>query len=645
MAGIAPPAIIPLGTPPVRPTITAPSRISPKSRITPAQPVQRASAPSERSAVPNSPLRSPFLQSPRRRHKDKVYVRGTVTNITSINVNIDSGRIAFLNNESAPILGDVDTDLPAKPYDVVVESLFKRWAFLRDQVPSTYHFNVYLESDLDAFSEFTYENPLPVVVQNGLTRSGTASFATIREWIRKSAENDNWFEVMFWYNTMSDIDLYDMLHDFGFDPETIWVVQNSILRWAFTDEFEDEERNRILRALEYFIEKPEDVYVDRFDRWVVHPSSFGYPDPERLEKGLWNIKLVFTYVRAVSTTRGVMFYLDDIADDDYDSSEHPQFGECAIRMPRYMSRKNCPNMCNAKKDALKQIEAANVEFIIFAWQTVDSVLNMVQAGGSMAVRSMVNARRSVVVLSPGLRASMAERLMAFLKDETGAVNPGKTIEAVLNEAEAGGQEAAAEAFGLAPGSKGGSDGATPVGQGVSSGKGSAKSGQQATKGAGESAGEAKDFSKTKAQPGWYADYEGGANQRASDSRYIAKTMKMPRNRRNVSYFWENKRFDGSLGAAGNPTPRGQKPALLIEGKNWRDGGMFWRILTRRWDGWSAYNKLNSKIAEAKELLDAAGDIPLEYWVNSKVCAEELQKVFDTWGLKITVRAKVVTLPK
>src|SRR4051812_41124107 len=88
-------------------------------------------------------------------------------------------------------------------------------------------------------------------------------------------------------------------------------------------------------------------------------------------------------------------------------------------------------MWKVKSDKIKEIETQNFEFFWLAWQTVDAVISIYQAAGSMAVRSMVNARRGVMVINPDLNARMIARLREFLRGQVGVVAPGKLISVLM----------------------------------------------------------------------------------------------------------------------------------------------------------------------------------------------------------------------
>jgi len=102
----------------------------------------------------------------------------------------------------------------------------------------------------------------------------------------------------------------------------------------------------------------------------------------------------------------LIVYADDILDGSDPVDAPPQYGPACLTYPKVLSKVSTPKLHAAKTQALKDIEAQNVEFFRFAFKEVSiQLLSVYQTANSIQRIVLENAIRGAVVLArrgPGL---------------------------------------------------------------------------------------------------------------------------------------------------------------------------------------------------------------------------------------------------
>ena len=284
--------------PPDPPSIPAAKPILPATEPTPAEvPAEPKIAEPPALDVERRVKNQPIVPKSGRR-SSKPFVHGSITYIASIILDSSANRIALLSPQGPPVRGDVGTDLQPGVYHLKVDTKRKQWVFERNEVKTGCRFYVDLDSP-DPFDAFQYPEIIPLLVQQGFTPKGPDSFQNLKATISKFVNDDILEETFVILVSLNEVDLYDVLDELWLDEPV--VIQNLLRHFDRASELGVDDQLRILQAMESFQEKPKDIYIDNFDKCFVHPSSFAR-DKSREQKGLTNIKLVFTYDRGPKTT-------------------------------------------------------------------------------------------------------------------------------------------------------------------------------------------------------------------------------------------------------------------------------------------------------------------------------------------------------
>ncbi|MDF0546501.1 hypothetical protein PX699_29515 [Sphingobium sp. H39-3-25] len=297
-------------------------------------------------------------------------------------INLDAGRIALLTRDGPPYRGYVDTDLAPGAYWLTPQPRTHRWAFQSSAVKTGLRFTLWIDGP-DPFS-LTYANPMLLVAGSGVDNPKIDGLSTLAKAVSRliaDSTEDAHFQAVALLCQFSATDLYDIV-------DTLWtqapeVVNALLLRMTGSFKGKDlEGLSEVIRALESFARRPEEIYIDGFSRWIVHPDSFK-TNEDRQRAGLSNIQLLLEF--DLFPPRAVVIYLDDINDTTRTDTELPRYGPSNLTYPRFLTKSATPRLYQAKNDALMQIGAQNAEFFVASFKAVAVVLlSVFQASGSIA---------------------------------------------------------------------------------------------------------------------------------------------------------------------------------------------------------------------------------------------------------------------
>ncbi len=367
--------------------------------IEPIEPTRPIPPPAKPELTPTRRAASaPFpewLQAPR--------VRGQApdragTYITGFVVNLDVHRVALSTPEGPPIRGDIDTDLAPGCYSLKPDPVKEQWVFEPHQVNSGLRFNLLLDGSLP----FTlrYAEALWMIVGHGLSDARATNLEAARKEVEAAVAGKDYVLALDTLSLLNDVDLYDLLDTLDgteFPGELLLHFEAGL---------KDHPGGigRILRALESYVQKPDRLFVDAFDKCFIHPSSFAR-DEKREKQRLSNIKLVFTY--DLKPARAIMLYADDIVDGTARPQRRPTYGEAGLFYPEYFSRGMTPRMWEARKQKLAEMELQNVEFITTSYQAVEKTISLVLLANSLLVRT-IPAASGAATAARGLSRPISE---------------------------------------------------------------------------------------------------------------------------------------------------------------------------------------------------------------------------------------------
>jgi hypothetical protein len=314
------------------------------------------------------------------------------TLITSILINIDSGRVAFLTDQGAPIRGSADTDLKPGSYTVKLDAARQRWVFDPGQVKAGLRFDVDLEGAIPW--TLSYPETIPVLVSHGLDADGGKSVDQASDEIVDLVGKQDFKAAFAMLGGLNAVDLGDLLSkvDAAHEETLMILLQNFSIETAG-----QQHAYRLLTALEATLWDENKLFVDNFIGCYVDKTSFSR-DPEREKAHKWNVKLIFTY--PLTPERAIMIYADDIMDGGTKSKAHPHYGQAGLLFPATLNQANTPRMWQKKKDIIAKIEEQNFEFVWTAYNATETVLGMVQVGQGL-LTSTIPAATNPVTPSPG----------------------------------------------------------------------------------------------------------------------------------------------------------------------------------------------------------------------------------------------------
>lgn len=352
-----------------QPTIERPT--SPQINA-PAQPVAPADRAAQRGGSP--------VPSGRRPSSDRDRPR---TAVTRMEVNIDARRVALGTADGPPYRGDIDTDLAPGVYALTPDRRQHLWIFEPRQVKSGLRFDLVIDGP-DPFT-LNYAQPLLLVVTGGLESAGFDTLGTALRVIDMAVHDktpDRWADALDYLCELTLVDLYDLLDEL--EASHPGVAGEVLLHFSEAQRLSDAPgQDGVLRALESFVRKPSEYFVDAFNTWQVNPASFK-ADPERARAGLTNIQLILTY-DATPPIRALTVYADEISDDTAVDPAPPTYGPLSLTYPQRLSLGSTPRLHAAKKAAIAQIETQNAEFIASSFKLVAGVLlSVYQASMSLA---------------------------------------------------------------------------------------------------------------------------------------------------------------------------------------------------------------------------------------------------------------------
>jgi hypothetical protein len=345
-------------------------------------PIAHASLPDQIPAVPAlelSPTRAvsagPPSHQPPRRPRERAGSRvGTV--ISSLLINLTSGRIALNSPDGGPVLGDVSTDLAVGCYTLTPDFVGRRWIFDPRQVKEGKRFRVALDG-ADPF-ELSYAPALRLSVTSGLSLGGEDSLESTQLELRSDLEDGEHGAALVLLDSLNDVDLYDLVQQVWADEPGIVLA----LLGALEKSASGESLNlfRILRALESVAVPREKLFIDAFKRFYIDPRSFAR-DEDREKAGKTTLQLRFEYW--LTPERALTVYADDITDTLSVLPGGERYGEGALLFPAFCTRGRTPRMWQAKKDVLASIEQGNMEFMASSVAASMHVINFVFMASSL----------------------------------------------------------------------------------------------------------------------------------------------------------------------------------------------------------------------------------------------------------------------
>jgi hypothetical protein len=352
--------------------------------------------------------------SPRRSSEDGKDRKGTL--ITRMDIDMDANRVAAISPEGNPVRGDVSTDLTYGLYSLKTDTRNKQWVFPSSQVKPGLRFHVDLNGVKDPF-DLVYADSFPLVVSRGFQESGKQTLASLKATVSEAVADLRWEDAFAALDLIGDVDLYDLVDEIWLDDPG--VINALLLNASKVILKKDYDVFRIVRALESFSVPAEKTYVDAFDKCLVHPASFARTDEVRERLGKTNIRLVFTY--DLTPPRAVMLFADDISSAQQGTTEPAQYGEAALRYPRYCNATTTPRMLQAKKDKIQEIESQNIQFFITAYSAVETVINMVVFASGVMMRSLP-AGQAVPRLSRPITEAFESQPGRWMPDFEGGLN-------------------------------------------------------------------------------------------------------------------------------------------------------------------------------------------------------------------------------
>jgi hypothetical protein len=344
------------------------------------------------------------------------------TLIDSIVINPNRMKVLFVTSQGAPIHGDVDflDRLPDGAYKVkrgrcavgpkgntVVVAFGGTPCFVFEGGTVS---GLRFEVTLDGADPWTLRYPasVPVLVDSsGLEADGINSLEVTAGVVIGMIKDDRWQDVFEFLVTLNDVDLADLLASIekqtGF-VGTLLLKSGDYVKKGIVD-------YRLLTAMESLVWKPEDLYVDHFDSFILDPESW-VQDEERAKQHKWNIKIDFVY-SGLKPERAIQIYADDIADTEDKSGAKTHYGQWSLLYPEKLTKGTVPKMWAAKKKIINDIEAQNVEFFMTSYMAVESVLGLVQMGSGLLTSTVPAATTGVsgtATALPGRRALPGTRM-------------------------------------------------------------------------------------------------------------------------------------------------------------------------------------------------------------------------------------------
>lgn len=341
--------------------------------------------PRKNPANVDRPVKSGNLPpSKRRSFVGNVDRSGTL--VSSVTIDLSVSRVAFKTDEGAPIRGDVSTDLEPGLYTMRADTVRQVWVFDRGQVKAGLRFNVGLVGVSDPFM-LRYVPKIPLLVLPGLQRPGTDPVIAATRRIVRDVPLDGPPEDLLKPNipllqdafqTLDDltyVTLYDVLDDLMIDhPEVINALLINFHKIKALDL--DIDMYRILRALESFAVRKEELYVDAFDACDIDPDYFK-DDTARKLYNKRGPRVRFTYFR--EPARSIILYVDDIYDDPAKDDQPPTYGEEELLYPTYLTLGTTPRMyaeAQKKREEYEKVEKGNIEFIKLSAETMMKLIEM-----------------------------------------------------------------------------------------------------------------------------------------------------------------------------------------------------------------------------------------------------------------------------
>jgi hypothetical protein len=305
--------------------------------------------------------------------------------VTRIDLNLSCSRIALLTADGPPYRGDVATDLLPGTYWLTVDRKRKLWVFEARQVRSGLRFTIELDGP-DPFS-LDYAEPLMLRVYPGIAPSGEDALAAIVESLRQKVVDRTFDRALESLCRLNQVDLYDVLDElWAVDPGTLNEI---LLHFVEASRSTDVPGQMgVVRALESFARPPKEVYVDAFDRCVIHPDSFKRDD-ERNDAGLSTVQLYLTF--DLIPPRALVLYADDVSDDPAPPKALPAYGPNGLTFPSALSRGTTPHLHAAKAAVKADLERQNADFIVESFRQVANVL-LATYQSALQVAKLANAR-------------------------------------------------------------------------------------------------------------------------------------------------------------------------------------------------------------------------------------------------------------
>lgn len=367
-----------------KPAVAVPRSTPPSSIIAPrASTAPSPGPPPTRPGVDTRRLAQPLAKVPtsgRHRASDRERPR---TLVTAMTLNRTGGRVALSTADGPPYRGDAVTDLPLGAYWLGLDRQEHKWVFEPGRVRAGLRFALAVDGP-DPFT-LDYVEPLLLLVTDGLGNShGTTLAASVRfivDAVRDHAPS-RYADAVDHLSQLDQADLYDVID--ALEIEHPGVAGDLFLHFIDAVGLSDMEgQGRVLRALESFVRRPEEYYIDGFDHWLLGPGTWR-PDPERERAGLRTGQLVAVFDR-VPPKRAVTIYFDDISDSTDRPDAPPRYGPLGLTYPRQLSRGTTPRLHAARVAALAEIERQNLVFIKEAFlQSAQVLLGTYQAATSIA---------------------------------------------------------------------------------------------------------------------------------------------------------------------------------------------------------------------------------------------------------------------
>ena len=268
------------------------------------------------------------------------------TLVIAMTLNITGGRVALSTADGPPYRGDAVTDLPVGVYWVTMVRQECKWIFEPRQVKAGLRFAVAIDGP--APFSLTYVEPLLLLVTRGLAGARGGALAEAVSYVVDAVLDhapDRYADAVSYLCQLNEVDLYDVVDALEMDHSGI--ASDLLLHFNDAVRLSDVEgQERVLRALESFVRKPEEYYIDGFDSWQIGPDTWKQ-DPERERAGLHTGQLVVTF-DSIPPKRAVRIYFDDISDAADKPTTPPRYGPLGLSFPAQLGRGSTPRLHAAR---------------------------------------------------------------------------------------------------------------------------------------------------------------------------------------------------------------------------------------------------------------------------------------------------------